>query len=124
MIKKVLLGVVLNALALYGVIYFMPKEITYTGGFLFFLVGGFIIGILNTFVKPIMKLLSFPFVLMTAGLFTIVINAIIFWLTTKLVNGIHISDVTVTVTSPWTYAIAAIVFGLLNWVIHVFIKNK
>ncbi len=124
MIKKILLGIVLNGLALYGVVYFLPKDILYTGGFLFFVVGGFILGFLNTFVKPLMKLLSFPFVLMTAGLFLIVINVIIFWLTTKLVNAIHISGVTVTVTSPWTYAIAAIVFGLVNWVLHLLIKNK
>lgn len=123
MIKKIILGVILNALALYGVTYFLP-DIQYTGGILFFLVSGFIIGFLNTFVKPLMKILSFPLMLMTIGLFSLVINAIVFWLTMKIVNGIHIADVSVVINSPWTYLIAGVVFGLLNWVIHIFIRNK
>jgi len=71
-----------------------------------------------------MKILSFPFVLMTAGLFILVINAIIFWLTVKLVNVISIADITVTVSSGWTYLVGAIVFGLVNWVLHLIIHNK
>lgn len=123
MIHKVLVGIVLNGLALYLVTKFMP-EIAFTGGIKFYILGGLIIGILNTFVKPLMKILSFPFVLMTAGLFILVINAIIFWLTVKIVNVISIFDITVTVTSPWTYLIAAVVFGVVNWVLHLIIHNK
>ncbi len=123
MLHKVIVGIVLNGLALYLVTKFVPN-IEYTGGIYFFLIGGVVIGTLNTFVKPLMKLLSFPFVLMTAGLFILVINAIIFWLTVKLVNVIDIAGVTVNVTDPWTYVIAAIAFGLVNWVLHLIIHNK
>ena len=123
MLKKIVIGVVLNALALYAVTYFLD-DITYVGGLKFFLLGGLIIGILNTFVRPLMKLLSFPLVFMTVGLFTLVINAIIFWLTIRLVNGIHLADVSVAVASTWTYFVAALIFGLMNWVIHFFIRNK
>lgn len=123
MIKKIVLGIALNGLALYVVTLFLT-DITYTGGVKFFIIGGLTIGILNTFVKPLMKLLSFPMLLMTIGLFSIVINAIIFWLTTKVVNGINLPDVTVVVGSPWTYVIAALVFGLVNGAIHMIIRNK
>jgi len=123
MIKKIILGVVLNALALYGVVYFL-HDIQYTGGILFFVLAGFIIGFLNTFVKPLMKILSFPLMLMTIGLFSLVINAIVFWLTMKIVNGIHIADISVNITSAWTYLIAGLVFGLVNWLLHIFIRNK
>ncbi len=123
MIKKIILGVVLNGLALYGVT-FLLTDIQYTGGFKFFLLGGLIIGFLNTFIKPLMKILSFPLMLMTVGLFSLVINAIIFWLTTRIVNAINIADISVTIESSWTYLIAGIVFGLVNWLIHIFIRNK
>jgi len=123
MIKKILLGIVLNALALYVVTLFLT-DIKYTGGVKFFLIAGLTIGVLNTFVKPLMKILSFPMLLMTIGLFSIVINVIIFWLTTKVVNGINLPDVSVAIESPWTYAIAAIFFGLVNWAIHLVIRNK
>lgn len=123
MLKKILLGVVLNGLALFLVTK-LVADLQYTGGFMFFVIAGTIIGVLNTFVKPLMKLLSFPVVLLTAGLFSFVINVIIFWLTVKVVNGIHFSDVTMTVTSVWTYFIAALVFGIINWVLHVLVPNK
>lgn len=123
MIKKIVLGIALNGLALYIVTLFLT-DIQYTGGVKFFIIGGLTIGILNTFVKPLMKLLSFPMLLMTVGLFSIVINAIIFWLTTKVVNGINLPDVSVVVGSPWTYVIAALVFGLVNGAIHMVIRNK
>jgi len=123
MIKKIILGVVLNAVALYAATYFLP-DIAYTGGITFFLIGGFIIGLLNVFVKPLMKILSFPLMLMTVGLFSLVINAIIFWLTVKVVNGIHVADVSVTISSALTYLWAGVIFGLVNWVLHIFIRNK
>ncbi|MCL4405707.1 MAG: phage holin family protein [Firmicutes bacterium] len=123
MIKKILLGIVLNGLALF-VVAKLLSDLQYTGGFMFFLIGGVIIGVLNTFVKPLMKLLSFPVVMLTAGLFSFVINVIIFWLTVKVVNGIHFSDVTVTVGSVWTYFIAALIFGIINWVLHILVPNK
>jgi putative membrane protein len=124
MFQKIIIGVVLNALAMYVVTKFMPGEIAYTGGIAFFLVSGFVIGLLNACVKPLMKILSFPLLIMTVGLFSLVINAIIFWLTMKLVNVISIADVTVTISGAWTYLVAAIVFGLVNWVLHMFIHKK
>lgn len=124
MLHKIVVGIVLNGLALYLVTKFLPDSIEYTGGIWFFVVGGTVIGVLNTFVKPLMKILSFPLVLMTVGLFTLVINAVIFWLTIKLVNVIGILDVTATISSAWTYLWGAIVFGLVNWGLHLIIHNK
>lgn len=123
MLNKIIVGVVLNGLALYLVTKFMP-DITYTGGVAFFAVGGLVIGGLNTFVKPLMKLLSFPVLILTVGLFSFVINAIIFWLTVQAVNAISIADISVTVTDPLTYLWGALIFGIVNWVLHIFIHNK
>lgn len=123
MLNKIIFGVVLNGLALYLVTKFFP-DVQYTGGIAFFAVGGLTIGILNTFIKPLMKLLSFPFILVTAGLFILVINALVFWLTMKAINVISIADISVTITSPWTYFWGALVFGVVNWVLHIFIHKK
>ncbi len=123
MIKKIFIGVVLNSLALYGVTKLLT-DLQYTGGIKFFIIGGIVIGVLNTFVKPLMKILSFPIVLLTAGLFNYVINIIIFWAMVKFVNIVHFGDVTVSVGSVVTYGIAALVFALINWLLHLLIHNK
>ena len=123
MFKKILVGVVFDGLALFAVTK-LVTGLQYTGGWMFFLIGGVIIGVLNAFVKPLMKILSFPIVLLTAGLFSLVINVVIFWLTVKLVNGIHFSGVTVIVGSVWTYFIAALIFGIVNWILHILVPNN
>ncbi len=123
MVRKIIIGVALNAAALYAVTKLL-SDLQYTGGIKFFIIGGLVIGVLNTFVKPLMKLLSFPIVLFTAGLFNYVINIIIFWAMVKVVNVVHIGDVTVTVNSVVTYALAALVFALVNWLLHMFIRNS
>jgi len=123
MIKKIILGIILNGLALY-VVTQLFSDLQYTGGWKFFIIGGIVIGLLNTLVKPLMKILSLPFIILTAGLFSFVINIIIFWLTVKVINGIHFSDVSVMVVGIWTYIFAGLVLGIVNWLLHIFIPNR
>jgi len=55
------------------------------------LIAALVLGILNSFVKPILKVLSIPFIIMTLGLFLIVINAGLLLLTAHLVEGFHVT---------------------------------
>ena len=121
MIRKLLLGIILNAFALYGVIYFV-SGITYTGGILFFAAGGAVIGVLNTVIKPIIKLITFPVHLLTMGLSLILLNGVIFWLFKQSLEVLDISNVTMDITSIKTYFIAGFVFGVINWVSHLIFK--
>jgi putative membrane protein len=71
------------------------------------LVFALILGILNAVVRPILLLFAIPFNLLTLGLFTIVVNAAVFWLATQLSIGVQvpgfigaiIGSVTVSVVS-------------------------
>jgi putative membrane protein len=51
-----------------------------------------VLGILNAFLRPVLLLLTLPLNLLTLGLFTLVINAIVFWLATQLQGGVHVAD--------------------------------
>lgn len=77
------------------------------------LLAGLILGILNSFVKPLLKLLSLPLILITGGLFLIIINVIILMLVTWLVPELIIPDFI-------TYLIAAILLGILNTIENLF----
>lgn len=121
--KKVIIGIVLNALALYVTVQIIDS-ITYTGGVKTFIIAGVVIGLLNTFVKPFIKLLSFPFIIITGGLLLIVINALILWVAVFLVNSLEFKDITLHFAGFGTYLFSAIVFGVINWVEHLIIKNK
>lgn len=124
MLKKFLIGIILNAAALYGVIYFLPDQIQYTGGIAFFAIGGIVMGILNSIVKPILKLLTLPLQILTLGLSLIILNGIIFWIFHVVIDTIVIEGVTLIITSTKTYFLAGFLFGLINWVEHLLVHHK
>ncbi|MEH1770395.1 MAG: phage holin family protein [Nostoc sp.] len=51
------------------------------------LVAAVVIGLVNAFIRPILRLLTFPITLLTFGLFTFVINALTLWLASALTPG-------------------------------------
>ena len=121
-IKRAIIGVVLNGAALY-VLILLVEEIAYTGGYAFFILGGIILGFLNWAVKPIVKAVSLPFIFITGGLFLIVINAGLLWFLSYFFGVIEFRDVTLTFPNLGSYAIGAVVFGVINWAEHLIIKN-
>ncbi len=56
------------------------------------LVFALILGILNAFLRPILLLLTLPLNILTLGLFTLVINAIVFWLASLLGSGVAVDS--------------------------------
>jgi putative membrane protein len=82
----------------------------------------FILGLVNTFIRPILTLLTLPLNFMTLGLFWFVLNAITFALTAYMIDGFEIGD--------WPYSLlttifAATVMSFLGWLIDiVFRKNE
>ncbi|MBI4995213.1 phage holin family protein [Candidatus Peregrinibacteria bacterium] len=123
MFKKILIGIILNGAALYGVIYLLP-EIQYAGGIKFFVIGGLTMGILNSIVKPILKLLTLPIQIITLGLSLIILNGIIFWIFKLIIDTIALETVSITVPGVTTYIFAGTLFGLINWIEHFIIHNK
>lgn len=51
-----------------------------------------ILGVLNAFLRPILLLLTLPLNLLTLGLFTLVVNAIVFWLASLVESGVQVAD--------------------------------
>ena len=122
MLRRILISVLCNAIALYAVTVFVPG-ISYSGQIKFFILGGFVMGFLNFFVKPFLKLFTFPMIILTLGLFCYFINVFIFWLTIYGVNAINFAGISAKVDSTATYFVAAIVFGLTNFLINVILKK-
>jgi len=123
MINKLIIGVLLNGFALFAIAQLL-SNISYTGGWKFFVVGGLIIGILNTIVKPIMKTITLPLVILSAGLFLIVINTIILWLTSYMIDVFEIPGVSFVIAGGvGTYLLAGFLLGLINWIENLIIKK-
>lgn len=75
-------------------------------------------GLVNAFIKPVVQLLSIPLYILTLGLFHIVINAFMLWLTAWITDhtthwGLHIDHFW------WTAIWAAIVLSVVSWVLSL-----
>ena len=112
---KPFIGIMSNGLALY----FLTKVvsgITYSGGLTFFVIGGLVLGLINLIAKPLMKLISLPFVILSGGLFLIVINMAVLWLLRYMIIVMKFRDVTFYINGGFsTFLIAAVILGLINW---------
>ncbi|MFY9262721.1 MAG: phage holin family protein [Actinomycetaceae bacterium] len=83
---------------------------------IYLLIAGAILAAVNTVVRPIVKLLSLPFYVLTLGLFFIVVNALMIMLTAAVSEAVGGG---IAVESYWWAAGAAVVVGIVNWVIDL-----
>ena len=74
---KFILRIIANGLGVFAAVYFLPQYISFTGSWIDYLVVGAILAIANMIVKPILKIVSAPLILITLGFFLVVINMII-----------------------------------------------
>ena len=54
-------------------------------------IAAFILGIVNAVIRPILQLIALPITCLTLGLFSVVINAVLFWLVGQFTPGFHVS---------------------------------
>ncbi|GEP34736.1 hypothetical protein NSZ01_25040 [Nocardioides szechwanensis] len=77
-----------------------------------------LLGLISSFVKPVLTILSIPFIIVTLGLFLLVINAAMLMLTAWLADKL---DIGFDVTGFWPAVGGAIVITLVTWIVDGFI---
>jgi putative membrane protein len=112
---RLLLRWVLNACALYFVMKLVPGiQIDRFGDLL---LATLVIGFLNAFLRPIIVLLTLPVTILTLGLFTLVINGVMFYLAAHLMAGFR-------VTSFGTAFVAALLYSLFSFILNMIFRTK
>jgi len=122
-LQRFLYSLGFNIAALYATVELIT-DVSYTGGWQFFVITGILIGGLNTFVKPFLKFLSIPVIFMSGGLFLILINGIILWLTDNLLEIFDFTGIDFQIEGLVNYIFAGIIFGIANWFGHWFLKRS
>ena len=91
---SLIIRLLVNAAALWVATRIVPG-VTYRGDLLPFLGVALVFGIVNAFIRPVAKLLTFPIIILTLGLFALVVNGLMLWLTSALSGalglGFHVS---------------------------------
>ncbi|MEH2143515.1 phage holin family protein [Nostoc sp.] len=82
------------------------------------LVAALVIGLVNAFIRPILRLLTFPITLLTFGLFTFVINALTLWLASGLTPGYGF-EIKGFLPALLGSIVLAIVSSIINYLLRV-----
>ena len=112
---KLILRILGNGLALYAAVRWVPG-FSVTGGWEQYLIAALVLSLLNMIVRPILKLISFPLIMLTLGLFTIVINALMLWLLDYFLVSVSIANITALV---WATIVVSIVNLIVSMLAHL-----
>ncbi len=93
---------------------------TTSGKILALLIVALIFGVLNAIVKPIFKLVTLPIVLLTLGLFLLVINACIMLLTSWVASNVGLGW---HVDGFWTAVFGAIIVSVVSFLLNAFVPD-
>lgn len=123
--KNFVVKTLANAAAL-GVAIWLVDNITLTGDStghkaLTLVLVALVFGVVNWLVKPIVKLLSFPLFILTLGLITLVVNALMLMLTSWLSGKL---DLDFHVEGFWAALIGGLIISLVSWALHMVLPDE
>lgn len=114
MIRRFILHLLANAAALYFISLMLNGDFAVTGGVYGYLIAAFIFGFLNTLVKPILKILAFPLILATIGLFSLLLNVVVVWLAKYALDVLAFENVSIAVAHIPAFFYAGFLLAIAN----------
>lgn len=112
---RLLLRWLVNGLMLLLVAYLFPS-ISLAGPFSA-LFTALLLGLVNALIRPVLLVLTLPITVLTLGLFTLVINGLLFWFVSALVPGFHVAGF-------WSAFWGALVYSILSWAASALIVER
>jgi putative membrane protein len=111
----------INAVALYAAVTYIPGISQQSPDLFSFVWLALIFGLLNTLLRPLLKLLTFPLIFLTLGLFTLVINTFLFWLVGVI--GANF-DIGFTVIGFWPAFLGGLVVSVVSMILNAIFKEE
>jgi putative membrane protein len=114
-----IVSLLITAAALYVAVWIVPGlefDFSPEGAWWRFLLVAFIFGLVNSFLRPILQILTFPITIVTLGLFLLVINALMLWLTGAISVELNLG---LTVQDFFAALLGAIVVSLVGLVLSM-----
>jgi putative membrane protein len=110
----------INAVAIFLAVRFVPG-ISLESGWVSVIWLALILGLVNAFLRPLLKLLTCPLIILTLGLFTLLINTFLFWLTGQIGQfiGIHL-----TINGFWPAFFGGLVVSVVSVVLTLILKDE
>ena len=110
-IVRLLINMAANLL----IAYFLPG-IMWVDGWWAALAAAFLLGMVNTILRPLLILFTLPLTFLTLGLFLLVINGLMLWLVSALVGGFHVN-------SFWGSVLGAVLLSVVSWLLANLLRS-
>jgi len=111
----------INAVALYVAVAIVPGITPQSANWLSYVWLALIFGVINALLNPLLKILTCPLILLTLGLFTLVINTFLFWLAGRVGESFGVGF---TVDSLWSAFLGSIVVSVVSIVLSLLFKDE
>lgn len=92
-------------------------SVNYSDDIRFLLVASLILSIVNAFIKPLLVVISLPFIVLSLGLFTVVVNGVLVWLVSVFWGPFTVGSFTSAV-------LAGLIVGLVNYVLTILLDRE
>jgi putative membrane protein len=111
-----ILKIMINALSI-AIAVKLVDGITFSGEWWKMIIIGAVFGIVNSLIRPIVKFFTFPFIILTLGLFTFIINALMLLITKSLSESFNLGlQIHGFLPAFWGALIVSIVSTFLSWI--------
>jgi putative membrane protein len=117
MARKFILRWLVNFLGLWAAAELMTGSIDYSGKLTVLIIAALIFSLVNAFIRPLIILLALPAIVLTLGLFTLVVNGFMLYLTTLVYPRFHLR-------SFWTAVLAAVIIWVVNYLLTDLLESK
>ena len=120
---KFILRWLINAVALYLTVLILPERIELRSGIMSIVWLALIFGFVNALFRPLLKFLTCPLIMLTLGLFTVVINTFLFWLTSVIGQSFGLALV---IADPvwWNAFLGGLVVSIVSVIMTLILKDE
>lgn len=119
---KFILRWVINAVGLYLAIFLLNgRGVDFHGSWVSIIWLALIFGLVNAFLGPLLKFLTCPLIILTLGLFTILINTFLFWLTGWIGQSF---DLGLTINGFWPALLGGLIMSVVSVILSMFVKDE
>jgi putative membrane protein len=119
---KLLVRWVIAALALFAAAWLVPGIQVEGNGWVIYAVMAVILGLVNAIVRPLLKLLTCPLVILTLGLFTLVVNGVALWLASYI--AIKWFNVGFYVDGFWSAFLGALIVSIVTVILSALVREE
>jgi putative membrane protein len=118
---KLLIRWVIASLALFVAAWLVPGITVDGNGWVIYALMAIVLGLVNAIVRPLLKLMTCPFILLTLGLFVLVINGLTLWLASAIaVNWFHVGFY---VDGFWSGFLGALIVSIVTIILSALLKE-